>query len=180
MEQPPTLSSQPSHQPGYQFHKPRFLLRCAALLSLFLSLCLLIADGVRCVTIRNRYNDDPDTYYYYSPDSCWTEPSSGNLRPLIFVIFAMIWNIAELITVFVNKKGIHPCANLALDIVIFIAMVGQAGVGFWVLSFYRVNSRYTAAVVFMLFARLISPPFLHYKTNVHLIACFMALSLCLI
>jgi hypothetical protein len=40
----------------------------------------------------------------------------------------MIWNIAEFITLCVNKKGIHPGAHIALDLILFGLLVGPASI----------------------------------------------------
>lgn len=35
----------------------------------------------------------------------------------------MVWNIAEFITYCVNKRGAHPGVHVALDLVIFLALL---------------------------------------------------------
>jgi hypothetical protein len=35
----------------------------------------------------------------------------------------LIWNVAELITLCVNKKGIHPGAHIALDFLLFAGLL---------------------------------------------------------
>jgi hypothetical protein len=68
---------------------------------------------------------------------------------MIVVILAMLWNAAEIITVLVNKRGIHPVANIVLDILIGLALIVEVVLGFWIVS-YGINWRYTVAIVFML------------------------------
>jgi len=159
----PAQTPSTSRQPVYALHLPRLILRCVALLFLFLSLCLIIADGVSCVKDVTEYSSNPDSSFssVVATEYCWTAPLTGDIRPLIFVIFALIWNCAELITIVVNRKGINPLVSLVLDIVIVLGLVSQAGVGFWqVREGFSVYDRYTAGIVFLFFARFVQIPFL--------------------
>jgi len=67
------------------------------------------------------------------------------------VVAAMVWNIAEFITLCVNRKGIHPGAHIGLDNLLFWALLSAAAI-----SFYNIAQsgespalgKYTAAAVF--------------------------------
>jgi len=68
----------------YPLHEARWILRSLASLSLLLSLCLYIADGVTCVNEVNAYNNE----FGFIEDAgvaCWTDPLVGDLRPLLIV-----------------------------------------------------------------------------------------------
>jgi hypothetical protein len=43
-------------------------------------------------------------------------------------VIALFWNIAEFITLRINKKGIHPGAHIALDFLIFGVLIASIGV----------------------------------------------------
>jgi hypothetical protein len=45
----------------------------------------------------------------------------------------MIWNIAEFITLCINRKGIHPGVHIGLDLVLFVALLGNAAASFCVI-----------------------------------------------
>ena len=63
----------------------------------------------------------------------------------------MIWNIAEFITLCVNRRGIHPGAHIALDLLLSWALFGSIGVSFYAVATLSAGAsmgKYTAAAVF--------------------------------
>jgi len=71
------------------------------------------------------------------------------------LVAAAIWNIAEFITLCVNRRGIHPGAHIGLDLVLSLALLSAAAVSFYIIGQLGQNpllGKYTAAAVFALFA----------------------------
>ena len=71
------------------------------------------------------------------------------------VIAAIIWNIAEFITLCVNRKGIHPGAHIGLDLILSCALFSIAAISFYgIVQFGESASlgKYTAAAVFAVLA----------------------------
>lgn len=67
----------------------------------------------------------------------------------------MIWNIAEFITLCINRKGIDPGVHVALDLILSLALISNAAISFYDISQVGENpalSEYTAAAVFSLLA----------------------------
>lgn len=71
------------------------------------------------------------------------------------VIAAIIWNIAEFITLCVNRKGIHPGAHIGLDLILSWALLSAAAISFYNIGHFGENAflgKYTAAAVFAVLA----------------------------
>ena len=70
-------------------------------------------------------------------------------------VAAMIWNIAEFITLCINRKGIHPGAHIGLDLLLSFALLSAAGTSYYTISVLGESpalGRYTAAAVFITLA----------------------------
>jgi len=70
-------------------------------------------------------------------------------------VVAMLWNVAEFITLCINRKGIHPGAHIGLDLLLSAALISAGGISFYSISLYGESpalGRYTAAAVFVTLA----------------------------
>jgi hypothetical protein len=70
-------------------------------------------------------------------------------------IAALIWNVIEFITICINRKGIHPGAHIALDLLLSGALLSAGGISFYAISLVGYSpllGRYTAAAVFITLA----------------------------
>jgi len=97
---PEPVSNMPTRIP-YALHKGRVTLRVLSTILAVIALILDIAGSVEC--------NDPNNY-----DDGYCLPVVG----IITLPIILTWNIAEFITLCVNKKGIHPGAHIALDLLI--------------------------------------------------------------
>ena len=140
---------------GYALTVPRIVIRSIMMLCLVLAFGLFIADGAACVQNVNLYNSEfGEEGADYSSSFCWTDPMLGDIRPIIIVVVGVLWSAVEFITFCVNRKGIHPIANLTLDILISLALISVAAIGFY--NYATVGpvsyAKYLAATIFTLFA----------------------------
>lgn len=105
-KEPPVVASAIKHdkktRKTYALHKTRFILRAIALVFEVIAFFLIVG-------IAARYDGD-------------------NAYALIFPGIAIIWNVAEFITICIILSGIHPGAHIALDFIIFGLLVGPGGV----------------------------------------------------
>jgi hypothetical protein len=68
-------------------------------------------------------------------------------------VVAIIWNAAELITLCINKRGIHPGANLGMDIVLWLNSMLEAIFSYIALdNFYEIPPIFTSATSFLMLA----------------------------
>ncbi|KAF2428983.1 hypothetical protein EJ08DRAFT_698774 [Tothia fuscella] len=91
------------HTSRYANHNARLYLRIAATITLFIA---LILDSIAAGTCNRRRP------FYYEDEYLHCTSATG----LSAASVALVWNIAEFITVKVNKKGIHPGAHIAIDL----------------------------------------------------------------
>jgi len=140
---------------GYALTVSRHILRSVTLLSLVVAFCLFIADGAACAQTVKTYNSEFGFEEgYYSSGVCWTDPMQGDIRPIIIVVVAVLWSVVEFITFCINRKGIHPIANLTLDILICLALISVAAIGFYNYAMAGPTDygKYLAANIFTLLA----------------------------
>jgi len=75
---------------------------------------------------------------------------------MLSAIIAIVWNAAEFITLCVNKRGIHPGANLGMDIVLWLNSMLEAIFSFLALSDFEVAPPvYTSATSFLMLASIL-------------------------
>lgn len=109
----------------------RAIIRAVATVLAFVGIGL----QVRVVVSYLRWDSD----YYYSYSYSYSYNSAGDYwvspESFTFLVLAVVWNIAESITVCVNKRGIHPGAHVALDLIIwmglFSAGIVQVLINYW-------------------------------------------------
>ncbi|KAF2666547.1 hypothetical protein BT63DRAFT_426997 [Microthyrium microscopicum] len=94
----------------YAFDRTRLILRGAAVLAEVIAFFIVVGVSAKCMS-------DSSGYFGCSE---WGE--------LLFVGLALIWNAAEFITLCINRRGIHPGAHIALDLIIFGLLVGPASI----------------------------------------------------
>jgi len=148
-----------SQRVGYPLHLTRAILRSISTFFLFLAFCLFIADGASCVRVVNGFNTSIGDGFYEDPaQNCWYDPLFGDVRPIVIIIIAVIWNVVEFITLCINRRGIHPGAHVGIDLILSWALFSVAGVSFWIISTALNNDylgKYIAASVFTILAALV-------------------------
>jgi hypothetical protein len=104
------------------------------------------------VCLVNGTEYTPDLLASYRPKMTGATLRMTNTHQVIAV---MIWNIAEFITLCVNRKGIHPGAHIGLDLILSWALFSAAAISFYNIGQVGENAllgKYTAAAVFAVLA----------------------------
>jgi hypothetical protein len=100
----------------YALHTPRLALRAVTFVLFFVSWALYIRSAVQCQDILNQLR-----YEQNLPSDqavCWNENINRALRPFLLGVFALLWSAAAFVAVAVNKVGMHPGIDCAVNAII--------------------------------------------------------------
>lgn len=126
----PQLHNQPQYQPypqqyqqaprQYIPHSKPWHITKIVLYSLSIAFCVIVLGLSIALVV--------DSEYYQSSQIIWVAPQAGA---------ALIWDIAELITVCARsgKRGIHPGAHVALHLLLWLAFICATGLTAWILVY---------------------------------------------